>query len=217
MYYTLFAHTTALQTNSGAAVWAYYATLVPNFVTERVVDTMTNRQKVFWITRTAILIAVLLVVQTLSSALGQYVTGSLVNLILILSVMLSGLFSGLAVAVVSPVFAFFLGIGPAMPPIVPFIMLGNAVIVLLWHFIAGKAKGNAIVSYCIATIVGAVAKFATLYFGIVQLAIPFILSLPEKQAAVLSVSFSFPQLITASIGGAVAVILLPLLKKIIKI
>lgn len=180
---------------------------------------MTNREKVLWITRTAIFIALLVVFQGVSKPLGQYVTGSLVNLVLVLGVMLGGLWCGIAVAALSPVFAFLVGIGPAMPMVVPFVMLGNAVLVLAWWFIAGRKntrveKPNA--RRLVALVAAAVAKFAVLYVGIVLFAIPVLMKLPEKQAKVLSASFSIPQLVTAGIGGAIAILLLPVLSRALK-
>jgi len=59
--------------------------------------------------------------------------------------------------------------------------------------------------------VGAIVKFLVLYLGVVQIAAPYILGLPEGN--MLSIMFSYPQLITASIGGVCAMVLLPPLKK----
>ncbi|MGD9559545.1 MAG: ECF transporter S component [Oscillospiraceae bacterium] len=177
---------------------------------------MDTRSRILWITRTAIFIALLIAIQAVTQPLGQYVTGSLVNLILILSTLLGGLFSGVTVALLSPVFAFLLGIGPAMPPVVPVIMLGNLVLVLAWHFIAGKAEGKKMLAmYPVALVVGAVVKFLVLYLGIVQLVLPFILKLPEGPTAVLTASFSYPQLITAALGGLAACLIAPPLKRIL--
>lgn len=173
---------------------------------------MSTKQKILWITRTAIFIALLIVVQAFSKPLGQYVTGSLVNFILILSVLLGGLAGGVSVALISPVFAFLLGIGPALPPVIPFVMLGNLTLVLIWHFVAGKAS-HVLPRYPIALVAAAAAKFAVLYFGIVVVLVGMLLNLPEKQAAVLTASFSLPQLITASIGGVAAILVVPALKK----
>lgn len=174
------------------------------------------KKSVLWITRTALFTALIIVAQAITTALGNtLVTGSLVNLILIISVMTCGFTSGLAVGVVSPVLAKLFGIGPLWT-IVPFIILGNAVLVAIWYFIANKNIVNTTVARIIALVVGALCKFAVLYFGIVQIAIPLFLNLPEKQAAVISTTFSFPQIITASIGGAVAVLILPVIKKAIK-
>ena len=46
--------------------------------------------------------------------------------------------------------------------------------------------------------------------------VPMVLTLNEKQMAVLSASFSFPQLITAAIGGVLAMLLVPPLRRAIK-
>ena len=62
----------------------------------------------------------------------------------------------------------------------------------------------------------AITKFMVLYLGIVKLAVPFLLGLPEKQAAVISGMFSFPQLITALIGGAIATMIVPILQRYLK-
>lgn len=179
---------------------------------------MSSKDRILWITRTAIFIALLIVAQWVSKPLGQYVTGSLVNLVLILSVMLGGLWAGVTVALLSPVFAFLLGIGPAMFPVIPVVMLGNLTLVLAWHFVAGKAfkAGNMLPRGAIALVVGAAAKFLVLYLGIVQLVVPVILKLPQPQAGVLSAIFSFPQLVTAGVGGAVALLVLPLLRRAVK-
>ncbi len=173
---------------------------------------MSNREKVLWITRTAILLALLLVLQAVSKPLGQLVTGSLVNMVLIVAVMVAGLASGLTVAIVSPVLATLLGISPLWA-LVPFIVLGNAVLVLLWHYIANCKKGKAAVNYGIAWVTAAVAKFAVLFAGVAMVLVPLILKLPEPKASVISGSFSFPQLFTALIGGAVAMLVIPVLKK----
>jgi ABC-type Co2+ transport system permease subunit len=72
---------------------------------------------------------------------------------------------------------------------------------------------NKYIVRCAAAVSGAVCKFLTLYVGIVLVAVPMLLNLPEKQAAVVSGMFSVPQLFTALIGGGIAVIILPVLEK----
>lgn len=170
--------------------------------------------KTLWITRTAVFIALLIVLQVVTAALGNpIITGSIVNLLLITSVMTCGLSSGLAVSVVSPVAARFLGIGPLWS-LIPFIAAGNVVLVLLWHFIGNRSiAGKRYIAYIVALIAAAAAKFLVLYVGIVQIAVPVFLGLPDGQAAVISNMFSIPQLITALVGGAFAIVLFPRLKK----
>ncbi|MEA5016591.1 MAG: hypothetical protein VB099_18720 [Candidatus Limiplasma sp.] len=166
------------------------------------------KKNVLWITQTAIAIALLIVMQAVTASMGQLVTGSIVNLILIVSVMIFGLASGLAVSALSPIFAKLLGIGPLWE-LIPFIMLGNMVLVLLWHLIAKRTFAKEPIPAVTAAVIAAVAKFLTLYVTIVLIAVPLLLN-PAKT---ISTIFSLPQLVTALIGGAVALVILPLLKK----
>ena len=88
-------------------------------------------KKTLWITETAVMIALLVALQWATKPLGQFVTGSCVNLVLGVSVLVGGLWCGLTVALVSPFFAFLLGIGPAFLPIVPMVAVGNMVLVVI--------------------------------------------------------------------------------------
>jgi len=175
---------------------------------------MFKHEKVLWITRTAFLIGLTVVSQAMTLQLGnQIITGSIVNLMLIIAVMTCGLTTGLTVSVFTPVLPTLLGFGP-MWPVVPFIAAGNMALVTVWHFIGNRNIVNAYISYGIAAAAAAAAKFTVLYLGIVQIAVPYILGLPAGNA--LSVMFSYPQLITAGLGGACAAVLLPLLLKAVK-
>ena len=62
-------------------------------------------------------------------------------------------------------------------------------------------------------LVGSGLKFLTLFYGVVKLALPFIPGINEKQSAVLSSMFSWPQLLTAILGGILALIVVPLIQK----
>ena len=90
----------------------------------------TAGRQALWITETAAMTALLIVLQIATKAAGQYVTGTCVNAVLAVSVLTVGLWSAVAVALLSPFFAFLLGIGPQLLPIVPSIALGNLVFVL---------------------------------------------------------------------------------------
>jgi len=177
---------------------------------------MNNKERILWITRTSIFVALLVVLQAATAPLGnQIVTGSIVNLMLIISVMTCGIASGLSVAVVSPVMAKFLGIGPFWS-LIPFIAAGNIVLVILWHLIGNRNWGRKHIACVVALITAAIAKFLVIYIGIVKIAVPVFLGLPEPQAAVISNMFSIPQLINPLIGGISASILLPILRKTIR-
>lgn len=164
-----------------------------------------------WITASAIFIALLIGVQFATAPLGQLVTGSLVNLILIVSVMTYGTSTGLTVALISPIMASLIGIGPLWA-IVPIIMAGNSTLVLIWRHV-GKLKFSNTTFVRITTLAAAaLGKFLVLYVGVVLIAVP-LMQLPEQQAERLSAIFSVTQLITASIGGVAAIIILPILNK----
>lgn len=173
-----------------------------------------KRKPILWLTTTALFIALLIGSQAAGAAsLGQFIAGPLNNLIMIVAVMTMGPASGLTAALLSPVFAKLLGIGPLWA-IVPFIMAGNAVLVMVWHWmrkIPWKSK-HAVRAVSLAA--AAVCKFAVLYVGIVRVAVPFLLQLPAKQAETISGMFSLPQLLTAAAGGALAMAVLPLIEKV---
>ena len=171
------------------------------------------RSRTLWITQTAVLTALLIVLQAVTAAAGQLVTGSCVNAVLAVAALLGGLWCGMTVAVLSPFFAFFLGIGPRLIAIVPAIALGNAVYVgLLCFLLRGKPT---LFGKVIGWLGASFGKFIVLYLVVVQL-LCRVLPLKEPQVATFSTMFSFPQLITALIGGAVALLVVPALKKALK-
>ena len=77
------------------------------------------------ITYTAVLLALLIVLQWATKSLGQFVTGSCVNCILAVAALVVGWEGGLAIALVSPFMAFLLNIGPKNIAVVPAIAVGN--------------------------------------------------------------------------------------------
>lgn len=174
---------------------------------------MNGKSKILWIARTALFIALLVGLQAVTAPLSQFVTGSIVNLLLILAVMTCGYMSGIAVAVVSPIMAKLVGIGPLWG-LIPFVALGNIVLVLLWRSIGERGKEHKIALYIVTLIVAAVAKFLVLYIGVTKIAAPVIFGLPA--ASPIYVMFSFPQLVTAAIGGVLAILILPTLQKAIQ-
>ena len=175
-------------------------------------------KKIRWITETAVMLALLVCLQALTKPMGQLVTGSCVNTILAVAALVGGLGCGLTVALISPILAFLLGIAPQILT-VPAIMVGNTVFVVLLSLLADKT-GKKMVKQVIAWIVAAVAKFAALYAIVVGLICGVLsegllaagtLKPPMLQA--LPATFSWPQLITALIGGAIALAITPVLRK----
>ena len=180
-------------------------------------------KKTRWITRTAIFLALLITLQALTKGFGQIVTGSCVNALLAMSVLLGGFSSGLTVALISPVMAFLLGIAPNFITELP-AMLTNAVYVLVWHLLLGKSM-QPVWKQPVALAAAAVLKFGVLYGLVVQLIcgvaadallgrkLGSVLLLAPKMLQMLPAMFSWPQLVTALIGGAVALLAVPAVKK----
>ena len=172
------------------------------------------KKKTLWLTETAMLTALLIVFQAVTRSWGQFVTGSFVNAVLALSALTAGLLSGIVVAALSPFVAFLLGIGPQIFPVVPAIAVGNVVFVtVLWLLTKGRQPAK--LRLAAAWVIPAVCKFLTLYIIVAQL-LCRILPLKEQQIATLSKMFSWPQLVTALIGGAVALLTAPLVRRGIK-
>ncbi len=177
-------------------------------------------KKIRWITETAVLLALLVCLQAATKSFGQIVTGSCVNAVLAVAVLFAGMSSGVTIAVISPVLAYLLGIAPQLVT-VPAIMAGNTVFVVMLGLIAGKNKalGGQIAGWLIA----AIAKFAALYILVVKV-ICGIASAPLLESGALKppmleklpAMFALPQLITALIGGAIALAITPVLRKALK-
>ena len=168
-------------------------------------------KKTLFITRTAAMLALLIVLQAATKNLGQFVTGSCVNAVLAAATLLGGFASGLIVAVVSPFLAFLLGIGPKLIEVVPAIAIGNLALVLILWAIKGDGALNRVIKWIAAS----VGKFLVLYLLVIQL-LCRVMTLTEKMAATFSTMFSWPQLVTALIGSGIMLLILPILQKAIR-
>ena len=173
------------------------------------------KKKTLWVTETAAMLALLVAMQWATKPLGQLVTGSCVNAVLAVTVLLSGLGSGVTVALVSPVMAYLLGIAPNLAT-VPAIMVGNTLFVAAWKLLDGKALWRR----CVAWLASAAVKFGALYALVVWVicgvAADALLAqgiLKAPMLKMLPASFGISQLITALIGGAVALLVVPPIKK----
>ena len=166
------------------------------------------------------MLALLVTLQALTKPMGQLVTGSCVNAVLAVSALVGGLSSGVVIALVSPVLAFLLGIAPQILT-VPAIMVGNTVYVVLLSVLTDKTGKN-LVKQIIVWIAAAGAKFATLYTIVVWLICGVFSEgllasgmLKAPMLTALPATFAWPQLFTALIGGAVALLMVPVLRKVL--
>ena len=184
------------------------------------------KKSIRWITETAVMLALLICLQWVGSQIPaqltkQLITGTLVNCVLAVTVLVAGRSSGIVVALVSPVFAFLLKIAPQISTVVP-IMAGNVCYVLLLNWIVGK--GKPFWRQPVGLVAAAAVKFGVLY-GLVVKVICGVASgallgqklgnnvlLASKMLEMLPVMFSWPQLVTALSGGIVALAIVPVLR-----
>ena len=131
----------------------------------------------------------------------QIITGPIVNAVLILTLLMFGIRHAVAIAMIPSLMALSGGLLPVvLAPIVPFIMLGNMILILCvdWAYnnFKDKAKG-----YWVGMIVGAGLKFSFLF-----LSVNIISGLLIKQELAIKVAqmMSWPQLYTAVLGGVIA-------------
>ncbi len=175
--------------------------------------------KIKWITRTALCTALVLLVQMIGKllpagvviagpfSLNQLITGSLVNLVLILAAASVSAWSGVTCGLISSILAALLGMTP-VPFIVPAIALGNAVIAVAAWFFFKELKGTGM--RVTGVVLGAAAKCAVLWLTVPAL-LRILPDIPSKQVQMLSVMFSWPQFVTAIIGGILALTVYPAL------
>lgn len=185
-------------------------------------------KKIRWITETAVMLALLICLQWVGSFVPdqmtkQLITGTMVNCVLAVTVLLAGMSSGITVAVISPVCAFLFGIAPNFITVAP-IMLGNVCYVVLLRLIIGKTM-KPLWKQPAALAAAAVAKFGVLYLLVVQVICGLasgallgkklgeVVLLAPPMLQMLPTMFTWPQLVTAISGGIIALLIVPVLRK----
>lgn len=148
------------------------------------------------LTRAAILLAIALVFQFIK--MGQLITGSGINGVLIIAAEICGWPWSAAIGAITPFMALVLGVQPpAMVPVIPFIVAGNILYGGIYSIFKSRNK-------VIAVGFAAIIKFGLLYATVNY----FVSVKPPIQAAL-----SFPQLMTALIGGGIALIIIEVLNR----
>lgn len=185
------------------------------------------KHKVRRLTETAVMLALLICLQWVGSFVPdqltkQLITGTCVNCVLAVTVLLVGMSGGVVVALVSPVCAFLLGIAPNLITVVP-IMVGNTCFVVLLRLLCGKALWRQVG----ALAAGAVVKFGVLYVLVVKIIcgaasgtllgkkLGDAVLLAPPMLKMLPVMFAWPQLVTALAGGTLALLMMPVLRKVL--
>ncbi len=161
------------------------------------------------LTRSAMLLALTLVFQIGFRQFAQPLVGPLVNMMLLLSTMIVGIPMAIIIGCLTPIIAFLAGIMGVFP-LVPMIALGNAVYIIVFGLIIEKKEE--VPQQVLGLVVSSIGKFLFLYMAVRTLLPLFI---PEVKPPIIA-TFSLPQLWTALIGGALAIIIIKLLPKSIR-
>lgn len=148
---------------------------------------------------TILALVLAVVFQTITS---DYIADSLINALLASAAVLVGAWSGIIVGVFAPVAVLFQQ-NVEFPWLIPIIAGGNVVFALIYGWCYGRSK-------IFAVALASVFKFLFLYF-LVSMAVEMLV-VPQPAAGVLSIRFGWSQLVTAIIGGLIA---LPAIKKIL--
>ena len=170
------------------------------------------------IAQTGLLLALCIASQFFKN-MSVYITGPIVNTIIIIAVLAVGLFSGLIISIIAPITAYLITASPiitAIPAVMPMIMIGNCILaVFVWLF---QKKICFTGSIPIGMIVGSIVKSLFMALAIVNVLFSlFGSALNEKQLAMGKITFSTTQLITALIGCVMAYLIwLPLKKYLLK-
>ncbi len=151
--------------------------------------------------------------------LSVYITGPIVNTIIIISVLAVGLGSGIIISVIAPITAYLITASPiitAIPAVMPMIMIGNCILAVFVWFFEKKLRFPG--KLPVGMIAGSIVKSAFMAFVIINILFSmFGGALNEKQLAMGRTTFSTVQLITALIGSVLAYLIwLPLKKYLSK-
>ena len=126
---------------------------------------------------------------------NQFVTGTIVNASLLASVVIFGLPGALLLCFIPSVVSLFTGLLPwVMAPMIPFIIMGN--ILLVWVFDLLRRR-----NFFLGVVPGALLKFSFLFLTSSYLIHFFV---KEAVASKIAAMMSWPQLVTALLGGLVA-------------
>lgn len=155
----------------------------------------------------ALLFALLLALMILMPALVhlQWITGPTVNAALFIATVIIGPMAGIMLGLMPSAIALGAGLLPIpLAPMVPFIMIGNALLVITFFYLFKR-------NYFAALGTAAFVKFLFLHQSVTWVMTRLV---EGKIVSQLAIMMSWPQFFTALIGGIVAYAFLKPLKKV---
>lgn len=161
-----------------------------------------DRSKMIAVTQLTALIGVAVAAPLLGH---QFITGPVVNATLFIATVLLGTQAGIMVGLVPSVIALSIGLLPGpLAPMVPYIMIGNAILVLAFGLLKSR-------SYWLAVGVASLLKFLFLF---ATSSVVIGLLVQEELASSVASMLSYPQLLTAVAGGVLASVYLGVKKRV---
>ncbi len=153
---------------------------------------LASRQSVLSLAQLSFLLAII----TFAPLLGnQYITGTIVNAALLVSVIVLGFRKTLFLCFLPSIISLASGLLSAvLAPMIPFIIAGNILLVYVFNLLRKK-------NYWLGLVPAALLKFSLLFFMSNVLIGLFI---KGQVASNIAVMMSWPQLITAVSGGIIA-------------
>lgn len=156
-------------------------------------------------TRVLVFVSLLAVATGLPAVVhSQWVTGPIVNTTLFLAAAILGPTEAVLIGIIPSSVALASGLLPvALAPMVPFIMIANAVMTITFGYFKSRTFAGAV-------FIASALKFIFLYSIVILLMNTL---LPGPLVEKLSIMMSWPQLYTALIGGVMAYAVLKVMKK----
>jgi hypothetical protein len=141
----------------------------------------------------------------------QWLTGPIVNAILIIALFLIGIRGALLLCLIPSLMALAGGLLPAiLAPVVPFIMISNVLLVLGVDFAYSRSR-DAVRGFMAGVLAGATLKFLFLFLTV---GVMSNLIIKKELSFAIVQMMSWPQFATALAGGVLAFMFLRWLKRI---
>ena len=169
------------------------------------------------LTRTAVMLALVVVFQWLGKMLGDAIfpgvgstilVGSLVNLVLYVTVIYCGVIGAVCVGFLTPVMALFIGQLP-VAILIPFVGLGNAILAVVFWAVNKYLKINSSAKVVTGVVAASLLKFLYmgsllkfLYMGYALVALlPYLVT--DALVTKLTAAYGWVQLVAAVVGGII--------------
>lgn len=169
--------------------------------------------------RSALLLAIAIVFQIIGrnlqvASINQFLVGPIINAILLVSVVICGTWWGVGIGVLTPILAFLIGqLSPIFAPFIPFIMIGNILYVIAFALIYKKFKTSSLAKEAIGVIISSLLKFAFMFVSAVKIIHILNISFSKLALKLLPTAMGMLQLVTAIIGGILAIVIIEILRK----